>query len=160
MKILESTIQIAQEKEKKLLMCGDWNLNFMLNNTRIDEVKNLLGSYGLQNIVSFPTRISPKSESLLDVIVINKYNLKLEVSVIDLGFSDHLAQVAKINIGKENRINKIQIRRQLTMNNIDKLKQLLYKESWNTVLNHVDVNAALKEFMHFFFALFRDSNSI
>ena len=73
----------------------------MLNNTRIDEVKNLLGSYGLQNIVRFPTRITPKSESLLDVIVINKYYLKLEVSVIDLGFSDHLAQVANINIGKK-----------------------------------------------------------
>jgi len=150
LKILESTIQIAQEKEKKLLMCGDWNVNFMLNNTRIDEVKNLLGSYGLQNIVRFPTRITPKSESLLDVIVINKYNLKLEVSVIDLGFSDHLAQVANINIGKINMINKTQMRRQLTMNNIDKLKQLLYKESWNTVLHHLDVNVALKEFMHIF----------
>lgn len=149
-KTLELTIQIAQSKEKKLLMCGDWNLNFMLNNTRIDEVKNLLGSYGLQNIVRFPTRITPNSESLLDVIVINKYILKLEVSVIDLGISDHLAQVANINIGKENRINKIQMRRQLTINNIDKFKQLLFKESWNSVFNHLDVNASLKAFMDIF----------
>jgi len=47
-------------------------------------------------------------------------------------------------------INKTQMRRQLTMNNIDKLKQLLYKESWNTVLHHLDVNVAFKEFMHIF----------
>ena len=29
LKTLELTIQIAQSKRKKLLMCGDWNLNFM-----------------------------------------------------------------------------------------------------------------------------------
>jgi hypothetical protein len=109
LKILELSIQIAQAKEKKLLMCGDWNLNFMLNNTRIDEVKTLLGSYGLQNVVRVPTRITARSEASLDVIVINKCILKLEVSVIDLGFSDHLAQIANIYIGKDNIMSSANI---------------------------------------------------
>ena len=64
-----------------------------------------------------------------------------------MGFSDHLAQIVKINIGKGNRRNKIAVRRQLTNNNIEKFKNLLSKESWNEVLNYSDVNSSLKAFM-------------
>jgi hypothetical protein len=42
------------------------------------------------------------------------------------------------------------MRRHLTINNIDKFKQLLFKESWNTVFNHLEVNASLKAFMDIF----------
>jgi len=103
-------------------MCGDWNLNFMLDNIRIQEVKNLLESNDLINIVRSPTRITPSFESLIDVTVINKDNPELGVSVVDLGFSDYPAQVVKINTGKGNRRNKIAMRRQLTNNNIEELK--------------------------------------
>jgi len=53
-------------------MCGDWNLNFMLDNIKIQEVKNLLESHNLTNIVRSPTRITPTSESLIDVVTIKK----------------------------------------------------------------------------------------
>ena len=32
-------------------MCGDWNLNFMLDNIRIQEIKNPLESHNSINIV-------------------------------------------------------------------------------------------------------------
>jgi len=117
---LELTIQIEQAKEIKLLMCGDWNINFMLDNIRIQEIKNLLQHYSLINIVRSPTRITPRSESLIDVIVTKKDNSELQVSAADLGFSDHLAQVVKIYVytGKGNRRDKIVLRRQLTNINI------------------------------------------
>jgi len=37
-KTLELTIQLAQAKRKKLLMCGDWNLKFISYNIRIQEI--------------------------------------------------------------------------------------------------------------------------
>jgi hypothetical protein len=105
----------------------------MLDNIiRIQEVKNLLDSRDLINIVRSLTRITPSSESLIDVIVINKDNPEFRAYVVDLGFSDHLAQVVKINTG--NRRNKIAVRRQLTNNNKEELKNLLSKESWNEYL--------------------------
>ena len=56
------------------------------------------------------------------VIVANKDNSVMEVSVVDLGFSDHLAKIVKIKInnGKGNRRDKIVQRKQLTNNNIIK----------------------------------------
>ena len=104
-------------------MCGAWNLSFMLYNGRIQEVKNLLESHGLINIVRFPTRITPSSESLIGVIVINKDHPELGVPIVDLGCSDRLAQVVKTNTGKGNRMNKIDVRRQLMNNNIEELKK-------------------------------------
>jgi hypothetical protein len=54
-----------------------------------------------------------------------------------------------MNIGKGNGRTKIVVRRQLT-NNIEELKNLLSKESWNEVCNHSDVNSSLKGFLDIF----------
>jgi len=62
------------------------------------------------NIVRSPIRITPSSESLIDVTVTNKDHPELGASVVDLSFSDHLAQIVKINTGKGNRRNKIVVR--------------------------------------------------
>ena len=76
-------------------------------------------------MVRSPTTITPSSEFLIDIIVTNKDNSELEVSAVDLGFSDHLAQVVKIYTGKGNRRDKIVLRRQLTNNNMEESKKLL-----------------------------------
>ena len=60
------------KKRKKFLMCGDWNLKFVLDNIKIQEIINLLESDDLINIVRSPKRITPSSESSIDVIVTNR----------------------------------------------------------------------------------------
>jgi hypothetical protein len=42
LKTLELIIQIAQSKNKKLLLCGDWNVKFMLDNKRLQEFQNMI----------------------------------------------------------------------------------------------------------------------
>ena len=110
-------------------MCGDWNLNFMLDNIRIQQIKNLSEIYNLINKVRTPKRLTPSSESLIEVTVTNKDNSELVISVVDLDFSGNLAQLGKLNTGKGNRRDKIVQRRQLTNNNIEELKNLLSKET-------------------------------
>jgi len=106
------------------------------------------------NAVRSPKRITSSTESLIDVIITNKDNPELRASVVDLGFSDHLAQIVRINIGKGNRRTKIVVRRQLTNNGIEEFKKLLSIESWNEVFNHSDVNACLKAFLDVFLYCF------
>ena len=71
-----------------------------------------------------------------------------------MGFSDHPAQIVRINIGKGNKRTKIVVRRQLTNNSIEELKTLLYKESWNEVFHHSNVNSSLKDFFYIFLYCF------
>jgi hypothetical protein len=87
-------------------------------------------------------------------MVMNKGNPELKASVVDLGFSDHLAHGGRINIGKGNKRTKIAVRRQLTNNSIEELKNLLFKEQWNEVFNHSDTNSSIKAFMDIFLFCF------
>jgi hypothetical protein len=125
----------------------------MLDSIRLQELQNLLESYDMINTVRSPTRITSCTESLIDVIT-NTDNSELRASVVDLGFSYHLAQIVRINIGKGNRGTKTVVRRQLTNNGTEELKNLLSNESWNEVFNHADVNSSLKAFLNISFYYF------
>jgi hypothetical protein len=75
LKNLEFVMQkIQSNKKKKLLLCGDWNINFLVDNIRLQELKNLLESYDLINTVRCPTRITSSTESLIEVIITNREN--------------------------------------------------------------------------------------
>jgi hypothetical protein len=69
---LELVIEKVHSLNKKLILCGDWNINFMKRSDRLEELRNLLVMYNLINTVISPTRITKNSMSLLDVIVTNK----------------------------------------------------------------------------------------
>jgi hypothetical protein len=81
LKNLELIMQKIKSRNKKLLLCGDWNLNFMLDK-RLQELQNLLESCDMINMVRFPTSITPSTESLIDVIVTNKDNPELRASTV------------------------------------------------------------------------------
>ena len=53
------------------------------------------------NTVRSLTRITPTTESLIDVIITYKDIPVLSTAVVDLGLSNHLAQIVDINIGKK-----------------------------------------------------------
>ena len=42
LKNLELIIQKIQSSNEKPVLCGDWNLNFMVNNKKLQEQQNLL----------------------------------------------------------------------------------------------------------------------
>ena len=126
----------------------------MVNNKRLQELQNLLQSYDMINTVRSPTRISPSTESLIDSVITNNDNPVLSTSVVDLGFSDHLAQIVRINIGKRKRRTKTIVRRQFTYNSIEEFKHLLSKELWNDIYNHLDVNSSLEAFLDTFLHCF------
>jgi hypothetical protein len=150
LKTLELILQKIQSNKRKTLMYGDWNLNFLVENKRVLEVNNLLESYNLINIVSSPTRITPTSESLIDVVIINKQYSNSEISVVKMGFSDHLAQLIKINTGNNKRKNIPVVERHLTNSNREEFTCLLAKERWDDTLNQSDVNASSKAFTETF----------
>jgi hypothetical protein len=51
-----------------------------------------------------------------------------KTAVVDIGFSDHLAQTVKINIGTRNRRSKTAVRREFAHNSIEEFKHLLSQE--------------------------------
>ena len=62
-------IQIVHSRNKRIILCSDWNLNFMQDYIRLQEVENLLEDYNLINTLRSQTRITSSTESLIDCIV-------------------------------------------------------------------------------------------
>jgi len=73
----------------------------MVKNKRLQELQNLLESYNMMNTVRSPTRITASTESVIDVIITYKDIPVLSTDVVNVGLSDHLTHIVKINIGKK-----------------------------------------------------------
>jgi len=52
---LELVIQKVQAGNKRLILSGDWNINFMQESIRLHDVQELLSLHNLVNTVRSPT---------------------------------------------------------------------------------------------------------
>ena len=55
----------------EIIICGDININYLIDSTHKQLLDLLLASYGLSSTVQFPTRIQNNSYSAIDNIFIN-----------------------------------------------------------------------------------------
>ena len=145
---------ILYSLETKPLLCGDWNSNFLVDNKRLQELQILLESYNMMNILRSLTRITPTTVSLIDVIVKNKDSPVLQTAVVDLGFSDHHAQLVRTDTGKRIWSTKTRVLRQFTYNSITEFRHLLSNETWNNVYSCSDINLPLEAFLATFIHYF------
>jgi hypothetical protein len=91
---LEIMIRRTQEhKKKRLIICGDWNVNFCHNNSKLLKVLNILERYNFINRILTPTRLTKTSSSLIDVMITEGSNRGIKTANIDLVFLDHKAQI-------------------------------------------------------------------
>jgi len=80
------------------------------------------------NTVRSPTRITPTTIALIDVIITNKDGPRLNTAVVDLGLSDHHAQLVRIDTEEKILSFKTSLRRQFTYDSIAEFKHLLSKK--------------------------------
>jgi hypothetical protein len=90
---LESVIQKVQARNKWLILCGDRKTNFMQESVRLHDMHELLLLHNLVNTVRSRTRVTKDTVSLIYVIITNKDNIGELATVMDLGYSDHKAQI-------------------------------------------------------------------
>jgi hypothetical protein len=63
-------------------------------------VQELLSLHNLVNTVRSPTRVTKNTAYLIDVVITDKETISDTVTVIDLGYSDHKAQVLQLTVKK------------------------------------------------------------
>ena len=151
---LDTVIQNIKQKKKTLLLCGDWNVDFLQDSSKLFKLKKLFMMYNLTNVVTTPTRITKKTATLLDVMVVNNPNVVKQVSVIDMGFSDHFARVLDLfscySVTQVTGIKK----RVFSSNNIKNFRFLLNAENWEKVSLENYVNSKFNTFLHTFLQYF------
>jgi hypothetical protein len=77
---------------------GDWNINLLQQNIRQKALLSLLLLINLLTMVECPVRVTTNSNSLIDVIIRNKIFYHTTTRVVEVGYSDHIAQIMNIAV--------------------------------------------------------------
>jgi len=85
---LESILNEMYKTSTKLILCGDFNINYRNDNSRKHLLDSLLASFSLFSTVKFPTRIFNNFCTLTDNIYINTYRHDFSVHPLINGLSD------------------------------------------------------------------------
>jgi hypothetical protein len=137
-------------KCKTLILCGDWNINFLQTNSHTGELNNLLLQYNLKHAVNVPTRITKTTATLLDVVITNEKKSINSLKIMDLGLSDHYAQILSIPILDFSNIPYRIEKRQFSEANVQEFLYLLNQVTWQEGYVESDVNAKFNTFMDVF----------
>jgi hypothetical protein len=147
---LESLILKVSSKQKRLILCGDLNVNYIQYNGKLVDLQNLLFMNNLINVVKSPTRISNHSASLIDVLIVNNVKNQLFTVNLDMGYSDHLAQLLYIK-SKKLLKGPITTYKIIFMDkNMEEFQYLLLKENWDEVCASNEPNTSFNIFMDTF----------
>ena len=79
---------------------GDLNDNLLMNNSKL---KKIIEACGLSQEISKPTRVTPQSSTLLDVLITNKTESIITSDCLPSTIADHDMVISKIDISKPKR---------------------------------------------------------
>jgi hypothetical protein len=82
------------KNKTKIFVCGDFNVNCIENSHKKTKLDDILGSFNLRTIITFPPRIAPDSFSVIDNIFIDEHQFSsYEIISVSIGLSDHEVQL-------------------------------------------------------------------
>jgi hypothetical protein len=66
---MDTVLRNLTSKGKNIIITGDLNIDLKSVNP---QLQTMLNSYGLQAIADIPTRIRPKNQTIIDLIILSK----------------------------------------------------------------------------------------
>ena len=87
----ESLVDKVDSEQKDFYLLGDLNCNMLdgSNNHKSSTLTNILDIYGLSQLISEPTRITPTSRTLIDLCITSSPEKISNSGVVHLAISDH-----------------------------------------------------------------------
>ncbi|GFG31309.1 hypothetical protein Cfor_12872 [Coptotermes formosanus] len=150
---LDRILKYLYKPKFELIICGDFNVNFLIDSSPVQQFILLIQSYNLFHIVDFPTRTTKGSSTAIDSIFIDLSRINLfQVLSLSNGLSDHEAQYLHLNnifycqSGNYSIVKK----RLITNSAVSTFIELLKNESWDYIFDYTDVNQTLNLFLNTF----------
>jgi len=85
-----------------IIICGNVNVNYLIDNNRKSQLDTVLHSYNVADIVEFPTAFGLNSHTAVDSVFIDTYTIgKYVLYPLINGLSDHDIQLLILNKGQK-----------------------------------------------------------
>ena len=138
-------------ENKEVYLMGDFNINLLNyeSNQETADFLNNMHSNSLVPYITLPTRITPRSKTLIDNIFFNEINEAALSGNLVTDISDHHAQFLITPKILENNPNKVTLRRSYKNFNNELFKNDLLKTDWESLLKTSlnDVNFSFEQFL-------------
>jgi hypothetical protein len=106
--------------------------------------------YNLINVIESPTRITSHSKCLIDVVIIINSKEEWLVEVLDMGYSDHLAQYVCMKSSQVQKGPNMMYERLFTSMNVDYFKHLMCDKKWTETIESYELNSCFLSFINTF----------
>lgn len=140
---------LNKHKNSSLLLCGDFNINFLASSHQKTLLLDLLQTFHLHATVQSPTRCSGSSATTIDNIFTNISNSLYAVEVTDPGLSDHSMVTISLSVPVPKN-NTFKWQRLFTPGNISYFRNLLVKYEWQFLDSFEDPNEQYNAFFRVF----------
>jgi exonuclease III len=161
---IETVLKKIYKPNLQMIVCGDFNINYLADNNKKQQLNYMLQSFNLHSVVHFPTRSSTTTQTLIDNIFIDttKFGNYTILPVLN-GLSDHdgqllsLHQQAFYQKGTNLNYKTIRVFNKLSL---DEFKLRLSYEIWENVFhtedNDIDnmFNTFANTYLQIFYACF------
>jgi hypothetical protein len=145
-------------------VCGDFNVDYLLNNNRKQQLLVLLSTFNMIPTVNFPTRLQNNHASSIDNVFVDEsktssciifplFNALSDHDAQCLIFDKYCVTVNKINNKSRNKFKS----RLITCETINYFSEQLSNETWEEVYHNTDVNSAFNKFLLTFLNIYEAS---
>ena len=144
---LDELLLKINESNKDCILFGDLNIDVSKDTPFKREFINTLHSYGFHPSINIPTRVQFRStnvsKTVIDNIVTNMHNTKLETGVLVTDISDHFPIVLFANLTQKNNLQHHPIKRRiLNERTLHQLTTTLKAKSWDIIYHSTDPETA------------------
>ena len=140
--------------KSEIILCGDFNIDFSVNNHKKTQLENFLYSFNLIGTVYFPTRITSTTSSTIDNFFIGKH-INYSISPYINGLSDHDGQLFILGDSmKRNKLKRYLYKRDINDMTIANFQYNLTMEGWNEIFEETDVNQMYNKFLNTYLRIF------
>lgn len=130
-----------------IIIGGDFNTDLMIETPKSISLLDLMREHNFNQYVKNPTRITNITATCLDLVFSNCNKNKINVSVQDFGFSDHLGTRIKINEALNSKNKPIEWKTKKSIFNkqfMNHFKTELKAINWTELLT-INTNRTLNE---------------
>ena len=90
--LFEQELRKCQVQNKNIIIMGDFNVNKFKDDCHEKELRLLMNTYSLNQLVTQPTRITSSSSTLIDHLYVSNTDCVREHFVSPLAISDHFPE--------------------------------------------------------------------
>jgi len=153
---LDTILNRLYNNSLNIIICGDFNINYLKNSNNKLQLDSLLASCNLHSVVDFSTRITTSSCTTIDNIFINKHiSIDFSIQSYPTRLSDHDVQIITLtNIKIQKPSTHHLTRRVINDTTVSEFQLNLSYESWDNVFNGDDVDTIFNNFLNTYLRIF------